>query len=62
MCYRKEKFENEGYGAKTRYDGLETPDKNRLCQSEASIYKNKKAKLADQRRDREYEDAKALCR
>lgn len=62
MCYREEKFEKEGYGAKTRYDGLETPDKNRLCQSEASKYKREREKLANQRRNREYKNAKALCR
>ncbi len=62
MCYREEKFEKEGYGAKTRYDGLETPDKNRLCQREASEYRKAREELAEQRRNREYEDAKAQCR
>ena len=62
MCYREEKFRNEGYSNEPWYDGLETRDKNRLCQREASIYKNKKEKLANQRRNEDYEDAKALCR
>ncbi len=62
MCYREEKYGNEGFGAKTRYDGLETPDKNRLCQREASEYRKAREELANQRRNREYKNAKALCR
>lgn len=62
MCYREEKYGNEGFGAKTCYNGLDTRDKNRLCQREASEYRKAREELANQRRNREYKNAKALCR